>query len=421
MRNLPVYMVLFLVVAAAFRLDFIFYVIYLCLGIYAWSLWFPGFALRRLVIRREYAHNAFLGEYVPVRLELENEFRLPIPWVQFKESVPLRLRADSNQTQVMTLPGKGRVSYEFRIWAARRGYYRIGPLQVTVGDLFGFREESGRIPGDFLTIYPRIIPLTRLALPSRLPFGTIASRQRLFEDPARPQGVREYRPGDSLRRINWKASAHTNDLLIRTLDPAISLETMILLNLRLEEYERRNRYDGPEWGIVLAASLAAHLIDRRQSVGLASNGTDPLASAAAAALLFDEESGRLLQPDATTIANLASPIPPRRGRAQLMKILETLARTEAVERDAAFAQWLPAPCIHLGWGVTVLIVSPRGDPQVCQAAHRLLRSGFNPLLLVTERQANFGSVRERARRLGFGALEVTDERALKNWQAGQRR
>ena len=60
-------------------------------------------------------------------------------------------------------------------------------------------------------------------------------------------------------------------------------------------------------------------------------------------------------------------------------------------------------------------------PAICQAAHRLLRSGFNPLLLVTERRANFGSVRERARRLGFGALEVTDERALKNWQAGQRR
>ena len=103
-----------------------------------------------------------------------------------------------------------RVTISYQLHCRRRGYYPVGPLQLASGDLFGFVDVQGRDVGQqFLTVYPRIIPLVGLALPSRLPFGTLASNQRLFEDPARLRGLREYQSGDSQRRINWKASAHS--------------------------------------------------------------------------------------------------------------------------------------------------------------------------------------------------------------------
>src|SRR5690606_19628201 len=173
---------------------------------------------------------------------------------------------------------RGRESREFHyaVQAIRRGYYRLGPLTVRTGDLFGWSELRAQAPASYLTVYPRITPLARLGLPSRLPYGAIGSQRRLFEDPARPVGVREYHRGDSLRLINWKVSAHGDNLVVKTLQPAISLDTHILLNLNRDDFSAKTRYSAPEWAIEIAASLAAHLVEQQQAVGLATNGRDLL-------------------------------------------------------------------------------------------------------------------------------------------------
>jgi uncharacterized protein (DUF58 family) len=280
------------------------------------------------------------------------------------------------------------------------------------GDLFGlYRERQGQVPASYFTVYPRIVPLNQLGLPSRLPFGTIASQQRLFADPARPLGVRDYQSGDSLRQINWKASAHTRHLLVRTFQPAISLETAVLLNLNNEEYQRRTRLDAIEWAIEVAASLAAHLIEQRQAVGLISNGADPLQGELNPN--FDEASGRLQRDQAQNAT--ASPISPRTGRSQLMRLLEQLARLEAVD-TVPFADWLPRACHNLSWGTTLLVITPNGDDATCQALHRLVRLGFNPVLLTVEKVYQFGQVQERAKHLGFTAYEVAHDEDLDRWR-----
>jgi len=88
-----------------------------------------------------------------------------------------------------------------------------------------------------------------------------------------------------------------------------------------------------------------------------------------------------------------------------MKVLETLARVE-FGQEAPFHTWAPGATTHLSWGVTVLAITPRADEATCNMMHRLVRVGFNPVLLVVEGIANFGAVRERARRLGFTAFQI---------------
>jgi uncharacterized protein (DUF58 family) len=300
----------------------------------------------------------------------------------------------------------------------QRGYYRLGPLRLTGGDLFGLsRPRLGYLPPDYLTVYPRIVPLTRLGLPSRLPFGTVGSHQRLFEDPARPMGVRDFRSGDSLRQINWKATAHTQKLLVRTFEPAISLETMILLDLHAADYERRDRLYWTEWAIVVAASLATHLVNQRQAVGLMSNGVDPL-RLQEEARQYDDVTGRLLfQPEAAgqnLRAYLPTAIEPRAGRPHLMKILEQLARLD-VRETVPLHEWAATAGIRLSWGVTIVAITGQGDEARCNALHRLARAGFNPILVAVEPDANFGRVRERARRLGFQAYNVSSRADLDRW------
>lgn len=418
MNQFSTLLLVLLAIAFLLRVDFVFYIIYVCIGVYGWSRWAAPHAMKNLQSERIYSSHAFWGESVPVIIRLENRGRIPIPWLRVSESVAVQLKQGKPVNEVCSLGHKSRVEFSYTISARRRGYYQIGPMRLTTSDLFGIQPEiHAQAAAETITIYPRITPLTQLGLPSRLPFGTIASRQRLFEDPARPMGVRDFRSGDPLRQINWKASAHTRQLVVKTYEPAISLETAVLLDLHTDSYQRQFRQNSIEWAIEVAASLAAHLVNQRQAVGLITNGIDPLAETAGAA--FDADSGRLLRQstDGPTQAKPAIPpsIPPRNGRHHLVKILERLARIET-ENSVPLAAWAAEATAHLSWGVTILVITPRGSEPVCQSLHHLVRAGFNPVLIAVEPDADFGQVRERARRLGMAAYNVTNERDLDRWR-----
>jgi uncharacterized protein (DUF58 family) len=399
MRELPYLLVLILAVALLLRLDFVFYIIYVVGGIWLLARWATPRSMDKLSVQRTFTSHAFLDETIPVRLELHNRTRLPMPWLRVHESLPPDLASAAQISRVYTLRPREQVTITYDLRCLRRGYYPIGPLRLSSGDTFGFASTQNRGEGvQYLTVYPRIIPLVGLALPSRLPFGTLASPQHMFEDPARLRGVREYQAGDSQRRINWKASAHSDTLLVKQFAPAISLESMLLLNLRIHEYERQRRYSASEWAIVVAASVATYLESRRQAVGLAVYGLDALAS----------------QPEA---AAPAMQVPPRPGRAHLMKVLELLARVELVDSAEPFVAWAQRTAAPLSWGATVIAVTPSGDELTCQGLHSLVRAGLNVVMLVVEPYGRFGVVQERARRLGFAAYLVASEDDLNRLQA----
>ena len=393
MRELPYLLVILVLVALLLRLDFVFYMIYVVGGVWLLARWATPRSMDRLTVQRSFVSHAFLGETIPVRLELLNRTRLLMPWLRVHESLPPDLASTAQISRVYTLRPREEVSITYDLHCQRRGVYPIGPLQLTSGDVFGFAAVQSRGEAvQYLTVYPRIIPLAGLALPSRLPFGVLASPQCMFEDPARLRGVRPYQAGDSQRRIHWKASAHSDSLLVKQLAPAISLESTILLNLRGAEYERQRRHDASEWAIVLAASLAAYLESQRQAVGLAVHGVDALAVSALQA-------------------------PPRPGRPHLMKVLELLARAELIDSDDPFVAWARRTAASLGWGATVIVVTPNGDEATCQGLHALARAGLNVVMAVVEPYGRFAVVQERARRLGFSAHLLASEDDLERLQA----
>ncbi|HSM56413.1 MAG TPA: DUF58 domain-containing protein [Candidatus Sulfomarinibacteraceae bacterium] len=428
MTDLSFLIITLIVLALLLQVDFIFYIAYVLAGIYLWSRLFTPRIFNRVAFQRHFTDHAFYGERVPVTLSFKNNGRLPIPWLQVSESVPPELSSAEMPNHVLSLRGHEEASFTYEVRATRRGYYRLGPLHLRTGDVFGWAERSGKSRPSFLTVYPRITPLAHLGLPSRLPFGTIASQQRLFEDPARPVGVRDYRAGDSLRQINWKVSAHSNNLVVRTVQPAISLDTAIALNMNLDDYDRQTRYSVPEWAVEVAASIAAHLIGKQQAVGLMTNGIDPLwetqgqrpKGADGESLAFDDASGRLLAGaqgagDGDHKPTMPTPITPRGGRPHLMKVLELLARVET-GRTESLATWLPRACNHLSWGVTVPVITPVAGQDIYHTLHTLVRAGLNPVLIMVTPTHQFGQMRERARRLGFSAYHVTERKDLDEWR-----
>ncbi|MBC7286876.1 MAG: DUF58 domain-containing protein [Armatimonadetes bacterium] len=251
------------------------FVFYVAAGIafVSWLMTFRaanGVEVTRLCDRRE----AKIGEAVSVRVRLTNRGVFPVPWLMVEDMVLPELPASGLRGELTWLmPGRDLV-LEYRLHCTRRGYYRIGPLLIETGDHFGiFRRFMARPPLHYLTVYPRALPIGRLLVPTSRPIGEVRQQFALLEDPMRPAGVREYMRGDPLRRIHWKATAHTGRLHSRVYDRTRVQGANIVVDFHRDAWpaESENRR---ELAITIAASLAAHLRDRNQRFGLISNGLD---------------------------------------------------------------------------------------------------------------------------------------------------
>ena len=245
MNDFIFFFILFLaVVAAIFRSDFVLTLIYLFLGIYILGRWWSQKALRGLTVRRALNHRLFLGESTQVTLEFVNPSVLPVVWLQVHDSFPVLLGAPGFFRQVFSLGSYGRAAFSYTVEGRRRGYHTIGPLALHSGDIFGLSErQTRRLAAEYLIVYPKIVPLTRVGLPSRAPLGALRHSRPIYEDPSRILGKRNYVSGDSLRRVDWKATAAIGRLQVKLYEPSIALETAIFLNLNLAEYPARTRLD----------------------------------------------------------------------------------------------------------------------------------------------------------------------------------
>jgi uncharacterized protein (DUF58 family) len=398
MGGILVFLLVLLAVAFFTKADLFFYLLYAFFGVYALGRLWARHSIRSIAIRRHHDQRVFLGQTFTVRVEVRNQSRLPVLWVSLQDRVPGELVSGAGFQQVVSLLPHERLDLSYNLHGRRRGYYRLGPLVSLGGDLLGsVTYEGQQAQDDFVVVYPRIVALSELGFPSQSPFGTLPSRERIFEDPTRIQGVRSYQPGDPLKRIDWKTSARVGWLQVRRYEPAIALETAIFLNLNGADYSFTYRSQATELAIVAAASVAVHLIEKRQAVGLITNGTDPLANAP---------------------GSMPS-LPLRKGREHLMHILDLLARIETTpERDGTtpFLELLNRKSPGLSWGSTVVVMTAAEVEGLLDTLLALRRRGMVVILVSTCPHRGFALTAQRADRAGIQALQIWTEKDLDVWR-----
>jgi len=206
-----------------------------------------------------------------VSIRIANRSPLPMPHLLVSDS-PGTLYAGYENALLLSLrPREPRV-LEYQIKGMNRGSYRIGPINVRLTDPLGLFPVAAVFPEEIrLIVYPTIFPV-HVGMDAGLPAGTVTAASRIYEDPTRYRSVREYSPGDEMKRINWKVSARTGRLHSTEWLPTLNFPVMILLNLTATDYERSQRYLHTERTIDAAASLVHHLAEKGQAVGLASSG-----------------------------------------------------------------------------------------------------------------------------------------------------
>lgn len=241
------------------------------------SNWWLGRIERRLRIGRAVPTHLTYGQDASVTVTIENHSLVRVPWLLVRESIAYSLRVQDVQQTVITLGAGARHQVVYPIRGSRRGWYSVGPLQLVLGDVLGLRRARLSVPATFVTVYPRVLPLIDLGLPAELSYGPLRPRgvRQRVEDPARPVGVRQYVPGDDVRRLDWKSSARQTTLLVRRADPTIAPETTIALAFGRDDYPAQVLQDALERAVTVAASFSVALLARKLPVSLVSNGLDP--------------------------------------------------------------------------------------------------------------------------------------------------
>ena len=339
---------------------------------YAAMLW-ARFSLRRLTYQRVVPEDhAFPGEQIAIELRLTNRKPLPLPWIDVRERFPAPMvqREDEEfgiagqvslvHTDWRTSVGAHqRVSRRYELHCPDRGVYGIGPTTLRSGDLFGlFSEERVEERHTRVVVYPRTLDIGDLGLPPRRPYGERPGGMRVFEDPSRVAGVRDYVPGDSLRRIDWNATARAGSLQSRVYDPASSQHLLLCLNTQTTI---------PSWAgfvpdvlertITVAASIARDAYDRRYSVGLLANGSLP-------------DADRSIR------------IPPGRRAEQFIRILEALAVITPFVLEP-LAAMLDREEHRLVFGTTIAVATGVMTPELASTILRLRGRGHTVIVLST--------------------------------------
>ncbi|MDE3113310.1 MAG: DUF58 domain-containing protein [Chloroflexota bacterium] len=330
------------------------------------------------------------GERATLTVRVANRKPLPVPWMELRVELPEGIAPPrggpglpaSSVSASFAPRGRERVTLRFPLEVTRRGAYVIGPLRVRAGDWLGFVQEERRMDVALhLIAHPAPVGVVDRHLASLRPVAESPARRGLVPDPLRFRGVREYRGGDPVKEIHWKASARLRSLQTKVYEAATSLDTIFLVNVAsYEQYWVQADPEGGELVIAASAELIRLAAEAGRQVGLITNGLDDLTH----------------QRPRSAIS---------RGPRALARCLDILARLGPYAGAAPDTVFLKERG-RIAAGATCVCVTPGLWPHLASALVVLRRSGHRVLVLTKDRPDAGVLARLRAADVSLSALDM---------------
>ncbi|WP_051392963.1 DUF58 domain-containing protein [Glycomyces arizonensis] len=200
------------------------------------------------------------GQPTQVRLGIQNTGRRRPPALMLEDRIPYRLGNRPRLVLERLAPG-ARSVVNYTIVPGSRGAYELGPLRVRCSDPFGLAVSNQEFPMTTrLIVTPRIEPLPTLRLPGGAGLSSGDSQAQAVSITGNDDiAVREYRHGDDLRRVHWKASAHRGELMVRREEQPWENSAAVLLDLRRGAHRGEGEMSSFEWMVNAAASATVRL------------------------------------------------------------------------------------------------------------------------------------------------------------------
>lgn len=375
---------------------------------------------------RKWTHDSVeIGTLANVTVRIRNQGQLPISWMLVEDLVPEdqprsvrpRLKVHGARIDVVKLrPGESK-QWIYQVEPLVRGLYQLGPIIAETGDYYGW-HRAYRILGqpNYLLVYPKAIRIEDYDIQSRRPIGEVVMTHRLFEDPTRISGVRDYQPGDPLSRVHWRATARTGVLQSKQFQPSSMSGATIVLDFHRDAFDPQHEPYRSELAITTAASIAHALDEMGQQFGLISNGLDAAERIRVEGWVGDprsRESARQIT-DMKSSLDRKKPlvVPTRKGPDQIQQVREMLARTELnvglplADLIAETAQRMPADA-------SVIVVLALPSLETAIALRMLRRQGRAVTAIVNSHdEAHYARAAGVLQNEGITTHQLLDENSI---------
>jgi uncharacterized protein (DUF58 family) len=330
-------------------------------------------ALRGIRLERHArALRGSVGDIFEEHFEIWNDSLLPKLWLEIQNDSNI---PHSTGSRVLTFirPHQKRI-YVARIWLTHRGGFVLGPTTVASGDPFGiFRVSKGYPATSSLVVLPMLFSISEFATPPGLLPGGKAIRRKSIDITPHAAGVREYVPGDPMKRIHWPTSVRRDQLMVKEFEQDPQSEVWLFMDThrgvhfsKLSEDSlppvddlfliRRRQVKLPpsslEYAVSITASLAAYFLAQRRAVGLVT------ASHSNYTVISAERSER-----------------------QEAKILEELAFLQA-ESTYTLPGLVTAQMGQLPQGSTAILITPMIWTEMLMAVDSLQRRKLRPVIIL---------------------------------------
>ncbi len=307
-----------------------------------------------LTLNRQIVPNETFGdEDILVELEVENKTNRPLTNVEVHEILPERMSPEkgTGHLHASARPGE-KMKFVFEFPSPGRGLYTIGPLIVRARDPYGFYLTEKKLEAETLSVIPRperikgaqIRPRHLGPWPGTIPSKTLGVGTEFYS-------MREYVSGDDPKRINWKASARHNELIVNEMEAERVTDIMVVLDTDVTFFETA-KAELFERGVRAAASMTSLLLRQGNRVGLVLQGEER----GSVPVAFGKRHER-------RILYLLAAAKPGRALVSTSYVVSLLARRMLPSRSQ------------------IVIISPLLDPDIVDGVRQLGAAGYSLLIV----------------------------------------
>ncbi|MDP7388028.1 MAG: DUF58 domain-containing protein [Candidatus Thalassarchaeaceae archaeon] len=228
-------------------------------------------------LRKVSSSRVFEDGEIDVVLRIQN--RTPMAKIiEVRDRVPevMRIKKGANYV-LMELGGRRETEISYTVEAPLRGFYTIGPVCVRIQDTFGLfhNEREIQLYDDFL-VFPKMEDIKDAMIKSKVPkIFTGAVNIRNPGEGSNFYNLREYIPGDPMKKVNWNATARSGGkMMVNEYERDAVSDIILIVDSRSMSETGPVSRNSLVYSTRAAASLAQHFLARRDSVGLVTYGDE---------------------------------------------------------------------------------------------------------------------------------------------------
>ena len=275
-----------------------------------------------------------------------------IPLLAITDTLPGSLERVVGEPQFLGRLRSGEAASIHYTVIVRRGLHRFGEIAIRTWSPWSLavREESIRLDAP-VKVHPKTEKLDPITIRPR--------RTRAFAGPVRANrggqgldffGCRAYSPGDDIRRINWRAYARQDSLIVNEYELERIADVNIILDARAKSHMELDGETTFDHSVRAAAALASHFLEQGNNVGLLIYGS------------------------------YVHWVFPGIGRLQQERILDELSEAQLGDK-AVFEELRFIPTRLFPPRSQLVLVSPLADEEDIEIAALLVERGYSMLLV----------------------------------------